>query len=199
MKKEDILWCDINYHQSNSCLPEEVWSYCKEVRMELFEISNYGRCRLVSGNKTKVYKITDNGKGYKKVAVQLNGKVTNRYIHRLVAQAFLDNPDELPQVNHKPSGLGKFDNRVEHLEWCTAKQNIQDAHLNGQMDNRTVHKTKIDKKSDSFIKDMYTHYKNTGMVGETAKLFGVPRTTLSSIVNKRSRVNITDEIDKLYK
>jgi len=71
--------------------------------------------------------------GYYEVALsnQTNGtrNVSYKRIHRLVAEAFIDNPGNLEQVNHKNGN--KLDNRVENLEWCTAKQNIQHAWQNG--------------------------------------------------------------------
>lgn len=202
MNYEDINWWDLNSHQNILELPDEVWKEAKMITDKfscrgLYEVSNFGRVRR--SDTGFVYRITDNGNGYKKVALAyLIPKTYNFYIHRLVAEAFHPNPDNLPQVNHKPTGLGKFDNRVEHLEWCSNKDNILDAHSNGQMDNRTKVSTSIDIKPDDFIAKMYRRYKETGMVGETAKEFGVSRTTLSSIVNKRSRVKITDKIDKEF-
>lgn len=203
MKYEKINWYDLNTHQRNLSIEGEVWKVSDMIRDRLgsscfYEVSNYGRVRR--SDTGFVYRITDNGNGYKKVALVYGSpKTVNFYIHRLVADAFLPNPNLLPQVNHKPSGLGKFDNRSEHLEWCTEKENIKDAHKNGQMDNRTKVNTQIDIKSDEFITNMYRRYKETGRVGETAKEFGISRTTLSSIVNKRSRVNVTDSIDLEYK
>tara|TARA_B100001105_G_C22389848_1_gene443821 strand:- start:271 stop:912 length:642 start_codon:yes stop_codon:yes gene_type:complete len=202
MKYEDVDWYNLNDHQKDLEIEGEVWTKstmisCKMSCGEFYEISNYGRCRR---KDTKfIYKITDNGNGYKKVALVYGGtKTCNFYMHRLVASAFIPNPDNLPQVNHKPSGLGKFDNRVVNLEWCTERDNILDAHKNGQMDYRTKVKTKIDVKDDAFVEAMYRRYKDTEMVGETAREFGVPRTSLSSIVNKRSRVKLTDQIDREY-
>lgn len=54
-------------------------------------------------------------------------------LHRLVAQAFLDNPDNLPQVNHKDGN--KLNNNVDNLEFCTASQNTQHAWDNGLKEN----------------------------------------------------------------
>ena len=202
MKYEDINWYNINEHQNVLCLPDEVWRYSDVINnrfglKEHFQVSSYGRCRRL-GNKPFVFKITDNGAGYKKFALTVKRLHVNFYVHRVVAEAFHVNDSNLPQVNHKQTGLGKFDNRAEHLEWCSERENIVDAHLNGQMDYRTKVKTSIDIKSDEFVENMYRRYKETGKVGETAREFGVPRTSLSSIVNKRSRVYITDKIDKEY-
>ena len=168
-----------------------------------FEISNFGRCRrkpYQSYHGVKDYfvvRISDNGAGYKKFALTHKGKLKNLYVHRMVATYFLINKEGHPQVNHKPSGLGKHDNRVEHLEWCTPSENIKDAHSNGQMSNRSKH-GKVNLVDDSTVKEMYRLYKKTGKVGETARAFGIPRTTFSSIVNKRARVALTDEIDLEY-
>lgn len=197
--KETNDWCDLNKYKSVSILEGEVWKLSDEINSKMntegYEVSCFGRVRRVkTSGECFVFAITDNSSGYKRVALYFKSKTKHFYIHRLVAKAFLPNPDNLPQVNHKPSGLGKFDNRVEHLEWSSCSHNIKDAHVNGQMENRTKN-ANIDIRPASFIKEMYLHYKATGKVGETARLFGVPRTTLSSIVNKRSRCDVTDPLD----
>ena len=58
---------------------------------------------------------------YLKVGLWKDGKIHNESVHRLVALAFIDNPDHLPQVNHRNEI--KTDNRVVNLEWCDAKYN----------------------------------------------------------------------------
>ena len=90
----------------------------------LYEISNMGRVKSMNykhTGKAKVLKLTPNNKGYLMVGLHKNGKSKTCRVHRLVAQAFIPNPDNLPQVNHKNEI--KTDNRAENLEMCTLQYN----------------------------------------------------------------------------
>ena len=70
----------------------------------------------------KICSQRDNGNGYQIVTLKNeDGKCQNFYVHRLVAQAFIPNPDNLPQVNHKDEN--KENNFVDNLEWCTSGYN----------------------------------------------------------------------------
>ena len=85
----------------------------------LYEVSNKGRVRkIISG---RILKDRDNGRGYRYVRLH-HINIDTVYVHRLVAQAFIPNPLDLPQVNHKDED--KSNNSVDNLEWCTAKYNI---------------------------------------------------------------------------
>ena len=74
--------------------------------------------------KGRVLKQSDNVvNGYSQVHVTVDGKQVMKYVHRLVAQTFLANPDNLPEVNHLD--CDRTNNHVENLEFCTPKYNSQ--------------------------------------------------------------------------
>lgn len=75
--------------------------------------------------------LCDNGHGYKQVFVCVNNKRYMRYVHRLVAECFIPNPNGLPEVNHLNGD--KCNNRVENLEWCTRGDNARHAYRTGLM------------------------------------------------------------------
>ena len=69
----------------------------------------------------KILKPYDNGYGYLMVDLQNNGKRKHARIHRLVAEAFIPYPENLPEVNHKDEN--SHNNAVGNLEWCTSSYN----------------------------------------------------------------------------
>lgn len=71
--------------------------------------------------KSTVQKLHKDGKGYYKASLCVNGKVSQSTVHRLVALAFIPNPENKPAINHINSDC--LDNRVANLEWCTIREN----------------------------------------------------------------------------
>ena len=89
-----------------------------------YQVSNLGHVKSLNYNgtgKEKILKHTETNDGYYRIHLSKNGKVKSYYLHRLVGQAFLENPDNLPEINHKNEL--KSDNRVSNLEWCTRRYN----------------------------------------------------------------------------
>lgn len=90
----------------------------------LYQISNLGNVKSLGNNKTrkdKVLKQIKNKSGYLHVNLCKKGKSKIHKTHRLVAQAFLPNPYNFTDVNHKDEV--KTNNNVENLEWCTREYN----------------------------------------------------------------------------
>lgn len=80
-------------------------------------------------NKIMILKCSDNWNWYLNIQLFIDWKYFHKYIHRLVAEAFIPNPNNKPQVNHK--NWIKTDNRVENLERVTQSENERHAHKNG--------------------------------------------------------------------
>ena len=100
---------------------------------DLYQVSSEGRVKSLErklphwrgGEQIKKERILNPGidrDGYLKLNLCAGGKTRTFYVHRLVGQAFHENPDNKPQVNH--INEDKTDNRACNLEWCTCKQNI---------------------------------------------------------------------------
>ena len=109
-------------------MTEEIWK--PVVGYEgLYEVSSLGRARslgrFVSINrflKGRILRLCYNAKGYLRAQLSSNNKAKMYMVHRLVAIAFLPNPDNLPEVNHIDED--KTNNSVENLEWCDGKYNV---------------------------------------------------------------------------
>lgn len=101
---------------------EEIWQDLPGYE-GLYRISNYGQIESLprQGSKGGLMKGTVHKKGYLNVTLRKNGKQTTAKVHRLVAETFLPNPEQLPEVNHKDEN--KLNNRVDNLEWCTTQYN----------------------------------------------------------------------------
>ena len=107
----------------------EVWKSHPDITG--IEVSTLGRVRTLDRvtstekmtrfQKGRVLKQHDNGNGYLKVNIPINGKQASKKVHRLVAQTFISNPDNLPQVNHRD--CNRANNNISNLEWCTASYN----------------------------------------------------------------------------
>ena len=120
---------------------EEVWKAIEGYE-GIYEVSSLGRVRSIDrdiyqvGRWGKVMKVRQPGKmiaqhannGYKRVALYRDGQGKWSFVHRLVATAFVPNPDDKPYINHKDEN--RSNNVPENLEWCTmAENNLYGGHV----------------------------------------------------------------------
>ena len=88
----------------------------------IFQVSSTGKIkRFYKNGKTNILKGVIKRSGYRMVLLKTPEKSKYALVHRLVAEAFIKNPKNLPQINHKDEN--KINNNVNNLEWCTAKYN----------------------------------------------------------------------------
>lgn len=86
-----------------------------------YQVSSYGRIKSLKWGKEKILKLRKDKKGYTVVTLSKNSKTILKKVHRLVAETFMPNPNNYPQVNHKDEN--KSNNNINNLEWCTNEYN----------------------------------------------------------------------------
>ena len=99
-------------------MPEE-WADVKDYE-GLYQVSNFGRVKRVTTGR--ILKDSKTTYGYLKVNLYKNSVMSTKKIHRLVAEAFIPNPENKPQVNHIDEN--KTNNMLSNLEWITNKDNL---------------------------------------------------------------------------
>ena len=104
----------------------EIWK--KIDGFDGYEISNHGNILSTKYNSKKLLSIRKNVI-YPSVCLHADGKKYNRYIHRLVAEAYIPNPKNKPQVNHIDGN--KKNNHKSNLEWVSNSENIKHAYKLG--------------------------------------------------------------------
>lgn len=115
----------------------------------LYQVSNLGRVRSLRRNIIMKNQIARNG--YVRVLLRNNNIPKLYFVHRLVANAFISNPDNLPQVNHKDEN--KANNCASNLEWCTPKYNYNYGTVNKRRARSLSKKVLQFKPDGTFIKE----------------------------------------------
>ena len=141
----------------------EIWRtavYDDEIYEGLYKVSNLGRILSLNyrnTGKAELMNPFDNGRGYLQVLLYKNGKRKTCKVHRLVAETFLENPENLPEVNHKDENKknnfvflnedGSVDKKRSNLEWknhidnCnhgTRNERVAKANTNGKLSKKVL-------------------------------------------------------------
>ena len=179
-------------------MPEkEIWR--KITGFENYEVSNLGRVRSWvnnRGTKQKTPKISKGslGKtGYSYASLTKNKNHKNIAIHRLVAQEFISNPENKPQVNHI-NGI-KTDNRVENLEWATNRENARHAWANNLCQRKKGeknHNAKFTNEQAKQIRAEYIYHSKTHGTVALSKKYSVASATIRRIVKTKAYATITE-------
>lgn len=143
---------------------------------EDYSISNFGR---VYSHKSKIFlkpflTIVENPESYFKVRLSKNNKSKNFYVHRLVAEAFVSNPNDHETVNHKD--CNKHNNRFDNLEFVSNRQNMYHAF------NRGLIKIKQPQAIKNIEDNKYFFSMN-----EAGKYYGITHQTIANRIKKQAR------------
>lgn len=176
MEKEEEIWKDVKY--SNG----------------FYQVSNLGRVKSMGfsvGNPWNDVKAQRKGKvlkpivlfGYEKVNVYYNDTKLLRFVHRIVSEVFIPNPDNKRCVNHKD--YNRRNNRVDNLEWTTQKENIHHAMQGPHWGSGENHPTAT--VSDATAEKVRILRKYGLKYAEIAFIMDVSMQTVWKIVKKRKR------------
>ena len=152
--------------------------------MELYKDTKY--YITTNGNiirDTLTLKKSVNKSGYQRIVLNVNGGKVSKLIHRLVAETYLPNPNNLPEVDHKDTN--KLNNDISNLEWVTTEENKRRARLNGLIRKGESHgKSKLTKTDVEYIRNNYIpRHKEYGTRALSRK-FNVSNCAISNVLNK---------------
>ena len=179
----------------------EIWKDINDYE-GLYQVSNFGNVRSLDRivnnpngvsymRKGKLCVQSKSNLGYMTVGFTVNNIKVNKYVHRLVAEAFISNMNDYPQVNH--IDCDKTNNRMYNLEWCTNSQNHIHASKNG-LNKLHLHRVAysgeengrslLTKEQVLEIKQKYIPYKYSAK--KLSKEYNVSESCITHILNKTS-------------
>lgn len=169
------------YPLTPSDLPGEIWKPVSDY--DKYEVSNFGRIKSFNWNKIKILKPFINGKGYLCIRLYKEKNQSQDFrVHRLVAELFIPNPENKPQINHIDGC--KLNNHVSNLEWATQSENMRHAIVNGLKIAPQGEESKRAKLTNEQARYIRENPDSLNTV-ELAKMFNVVPATISNIQQGR--------------
>ena len=176
------------FRDTNYFISEEIWVKYHETN---YYVSNLGNVKSYypTTKNWKHKKPQLSNRGYLRVSFNLDKKYTLKTIHRLVAQMFIPNPNDLPQVNHK-NGI-KTDNRVENLEWISVSNNHKHSYselgrirkgVKGELNG----KSKLTNEMVNYVRMNHKPYSREFSLEKMAKQFNVHSSTLHHVIHNKT-------------
>jgi hypothetical protein len=169
----------------------EIWKDIKGYE-GLYQVSNLGNVKSLSYRNHTSFSERELIlkpwclKGYKGISLTRNNKPRRRLLHRLVAQAFIPNPENKPEVNHKDFDHGN--NYVENLEWMTHLENICHAAKGGRFpDRRGIKncKVKLTEKQVHQIRSIWKNHKSNNTQSDIGRMFNVSKNHVYNILVRK--------------
>lgn len=165
----------------------EIWKICED--FPRWEISTLGNLRWIKDSKP-VYTRKEK-RGYTVAQITIHGKIKTVKVHRLVAKAFLENPENKRCVNHKDSC--KTNNKVNNLEWCTHVENNRHARENGLTPTLRGSQHGMAKIGEELVHLICQDLVNGSTYLEIMEKFGVTRNQAMKITYRLTWKHITDQ------
>lgn len=165
----------------------------KSIQNSIYVVTELGT--IINSSTQRELKL-DNNQRYSRIKLYLNGKKVNFLVHRLVAEAFIPNPDNKPYINHIDGNI--YNNHVSNLEWCTQAENVQHAVRTGlkvtsvkarqtaKVTCANNNKLKKVIKDENTILDIRNRLSNNELIKDIAKLYNVSTYTIARIKYKKA-------------
>ena len=158
----------------------------------LYQVSDDGQVRsmdrVCTGKrnraiKGKVLKQTKTSTGYLKVELCKDGRKISTKVHRIVAMAFIENPDGKPNINHIDNN--PLNNNVKNLEWCTQKENMIHARKIGAIKKKIMPRIATDEVIDSILEE-HIPYDREHSIRAICRRKGISDATVYTAIQRRS-------------
>ena len=174
-------------------LEGEIWRWIRGYE-GLYQISNFGRVKSFPRNTTSKIQIIKpllSRSGYLYVGLRKQGTKRLRFkLHRLVSQAFIENPENKQTVNHKDGD--KFNNYVDNLEWATQDENNQHAIDTGlQKSGANRNTAKLTNEQVKYIRENYIPRDSEFGGAALARKFNVKSSTVQNVIHGKNYKNVT--------